>query len=360
MKKIAFILPVCERTPGGGSKVMFEYANYFANKGDIVTIYFCAWNLANRKWIPKIIQRILAKTIVKIRPRWFKLHKSIRKKAIFSISDNEIGDNDVLITTYVSTIKDVSKLKDSKGIKVNLIQGLENWNVSNDELFETYRLGLINVAVASWLAKIVEDKSGKRCEYVSNGIDTEIFKEILPVEERNPHSIIFHYRENPIKGGKYALKTLDILSKKYEDLQITIISKDIKPKEIPNRYNYVYNVTAKEVAKLNNDAAIFMCSTIEEGFGLPGLEAMACGCALVTTDYLGGREYAKNNINALVSPIEDYETMAKNIELLMNDNKKRIEIARNGIEDAKSHSVLSSAQKLEKIILKNLESKIKE
>lgn len=360
MKKIAFLLPVCEKTPGGGSKVMFEYANYFANNGYIVTIYFCAWKIGNKKRFPKFIQRILAKSIVKIRPRWFKLDKKIRKKAVFSISDNEIEDNDVLITTHVSTIKDVSKLKDSKGIKINLIQDLENWNVSDDELFETYRLGLINVAVARWLAKIVEEKSGKKCEYVSNGIDTGIFKEILPVEERNPHSIILHYREHPIKGCKYALKTLDILSKKYEDLQITIISKDVKPKEIPNKYKYVYNVTAKEVAKFNNEAAIFMCSSIKEGFGLPGLEAMACGCALVTTDYLGGREYAKNNINALVSPIKDYETMAKNIELLMNDNKKRIEIARKGIEDAKTYSVLNSAQKLEKIILKNLESKIKE
>lgn len=360
MKKIAFLLPVCERTPGGGSKVMFEYANYFANNGYIVTIYFCAWNLGNKKWIPKVIQRILAKTIVKIRPRWFKLHKNIRKKAIFSISDNEIEDNDVLITTHVSTIRSVSKLNKSKGIKINLIQGLENWNVSDDELFETYRLGLINVAVASWIAKIVEDKSGNRCEYVSNGIDTTIFKEILPVEERNPHSIIFHYREVPIKGCKYALKTLDLLSNKYKDLQVTVIGNSVKSKEISDKYNYVYNVTAKEVAKLNNNAAIFMCSTIEEGFGLPGLEAMACGCALVTTDYLGGKEYAKNNINALISPVKDYETMAQNIEILMNDNKKRIEIAKNGIEDAKSHSVLNSAQKLEKIILKNLESISKE
>ena len=39
MKKIAFLLPVCERTPGGGSKVMFEYANYVANNGDLNAVF---------------------------------------------------------------------------------------------------------------------------------------------------------------------------------------------------------------------------------------------------------------------------------------------------------------------------------
>lgn len=356
MKKIAFLLPVCERKPGGGSKVMFEYANYFASKGYNVTIYFCTWNLVNKKMIPKFIRRTIANKIVKIRPTWFRLNKNIKKKSIFSISNNEIEDNDVLITTNVVTVKDVSKLSDSKGIKINLIQGLENWNVSDEELFDTYKLGLINIAVANWLSKIVEDKSGKKCECVSNGINTEIFKEMFPVEKRNPHSIIFHYREFPMKGCEYALKTLDILSKKYEDLQVTVVSNSTKTKKIPNKYKYIYNVNAEEVAKANNNSAIFMCSTIEEGFGLPGLEAMACGCALVTTDYLGGKEYAKDNINALVSPVKDYESMAKNIELLMNDNKKRIEIAKKGIEDSKLHSILNSAQKLENIILKYFEN----
>ena len=162
MKKIAFLLPVCERKPGGGSKVMFEYANYFAGKGYNVTIYFCAWNLANKKIIPKLVRKSIAKKIVKIRPKWFKLNRNIKKKAIFSISDNEIGDNDVLITTNVVTVKDVAKLSESKGIKINLIQGLENWDVSDEELYETYNHLLYSRGervMNSWVSQIFKSAS---------------------------------------------------------------------------------------------------------------------------------------------------------------------------------------------------------
>lgn len=355
MNKIAFLLPVCERTPGGGSKIMFEYANYFAQKGYNVKIYFCAWKLFNKKHIPKWLKKSIQKFIVRIRPRWFKLDKKIIKKAIFSISDDEIDDNDVLITTNVVTVNDVAKLNDSKGIKINLIQGLENWTVTDRELFDTYRAGLLNITVSKWLADIVERETNKKCECIANGINTHFYKEIVPVEERNSHSIIFHYRDFHLKGCTYALKTLEILSKKYNDLQITVISNQPKLSNIPSNYRYIYNASFKDIVRENNNSAIFMCSTIEEGFGLPGLEAMACGCALVTTDYLGGKEYAEHGRNALISAAKDYKTMAENISTLMDNNEKRIKIAKQGIIDAKNHSIENSAKKLESIILKELE-----
>ncbi len=49
-----------------------------------------------------------------------------------------------------------------------------------------------------------------------------------------------------------------------------------------------------------NISHIFISTSWWEGFGLPSLEAMACGCALILTDAGGVNEYAIANENCLM------------------------------------------------------------
>jgi glycosyltransferase involved in cell wall biosynthesis len=64
---------------------------------------------------------------------------------------------------------------------------------------------------------------------------------------------------------------------------------------------------------------VFVCSSWEEGFGLPGLEALQCGAALATTDTKGSRDYAFHERTALVSPPRDTVALARNIIRLLGD-----------------------------------------
>lgn len=65
---------------------------------------------------------------------------------------------------------------------------------------------------------------------------------------------------------------------------------------------------------------------------------MACGTALVSSDNLGAMEYAVDGKNALLSPIKDVESMEVNIERLLEDDKKRIELASEGVKTASNYS----------------------
>lgn len=53
-----------------------------------------------------------------------------------------------------------------------------------------------------------------------------------------------------------------------------------------------------------------------EGFFLPGLEAMACGCALVMPDAIGNRAYAVHGYNALMPPLAVDDVFAAASRLL--------------------------------------------
>lgn len=65
---------------------------------------------------------------------------------------------------------------------------------------------------------------------------------------------------------------------------------------------------------------------------------MACGAALVSTEYEGVKEYAENNYNALLSPIRDVDALADNLERIMQDEKLRLRIVKNGMSTVKDFS----------------------
>ena len=63
---------------------------------------------------------------------------------------------------------------------------------------------------------------------------------------------------------------------------------------------------------------------------MPGMEALACGAALATTDTRGSRDYALDGDTALVSPPRATEQLAENILRLLEDPDLRGRLARSG------------------------------
>ena len=111
-------------------------------------------------------------------------------------------------------------------------------------------------------------------------------------------------------------------------------------------------ISNNDVSKINNRSQVFLCTSIEEGFGLPGLEAMACGCAVVSTAYEGIFEYAIDRENALLSPIKDVDAMINNVIMLFENDELRKKIVDNGMKTAKERSFKKAADEFENIIIK--------
>lgn len=53
----------------------------------------------------------------------------------------------------------------------------------------------------------------------------------------------------------------------------------------PNRYSYHLGYPAEYLAMLYNSADIFMGAAMAEGFGIPLIEAQACGAPVITSDF---------------------------------------------------------------------------
>jgi len=79
-------------------------------------------------------------------------------------------------------------------------------------------------------------------------------------------------------------------------------------------------------------ARVFAVGSWFEGFCQPGLEALACGTPLVTTDNGGCREYAIDGETALVVPPRDAPAMAVAIRRLLDDAELAARLSANGLE----------------------------
>lgn len=76
-------------------------------------------------------------------------------------------------------------------------------------------------------------------------------------------------------------------------------------------------VSDQELSAILSSCDIFVYPSRHEGFGLFPLEAMACGCAVVTTEAV---PYSRKHPEILVSRIEDVEQLLQNLQLLLSDD----------------------------------------
>jgi GT2 family glycosyltransferase len=92
------------------------------------------------------------------------------------------------------------------------------------------------------------------------------------------------------------------------------------------------NLGQPELGREYDAARVFAVGSWFEGFGQPGLEALACGTPLVTTDNGGSREYALDGETALVVPPRDAPAMAAAIRRVLEDPELAGKLSANGLD----------------------------
>lgn len=105
---------------------------------------------------------------------------------------------------------------------------------------------------------------------------------------------------------------------------------------IQNRVEFIGQVTDEELAALYRGALALLFPSLYEGFGLPALEAMACGTPVLTSNVTALPEVV-GDAGILIDP-HDVGAIAEGIRRLVEDSALREELRRRGLERARQFS----------------------
>lgn len=350
MKKICFVLPDHSGKPVGGYKMVFDYANRFADCGYQVGILFLNLHPINRFKLPMVVKKAMVNYLTMVEPKWFELDKRIEKISGTSKNyEDKIKKYDCFIVTSYETVEPIYKLVGSQD-NCYFIQDFETWYSTEDKVKNTFGLSFKNIVISSWLKKIVDSCSENKAALIPNPLDLEIYKCIIPSDKRYKYSVGFLYNSYEHKGCKYSFEVVKRLKKKYQDLKVYVFGNPERPSEYPDWIEYTQNASADRTVEIYNKCSVFVCSTIEEGYGLTGLEAMACGAALVTSEYSGAKEYAVDGYNCKMSPVRNVDQMVDNVVSLFEDVYERKTLVNNGLEFVKKFDWNIALEKFKDVI----------
>ncbi len=107
-------------------------------------------------------------------------------------------------------------------------------------------------------------------------------------------------------------------------------------------------VPSEDLAPLYSGADVFVFPTLYEGFGMPVLEAMQCGCPVISSTSSSIPEVA-GDACVLVDPL-DTEGLASSVEKVLSDRNLRSAMCRKGLDRSKRFSWEQSAARLLEII----------
>lgn len=398
--RITFVLPGV--FIGGGVRVIFEYANRLRERGHLINVVHPLVPVCLK---PRITTKDIRSQISGIyynykagKPRWMELNTNLlmiptMNPRYAKYVQELIPDSDIIVATSWETAYFVSKLSQKKGKKYYFVQSYEIWDIwENEACWEkiqkieddpskwqikmsylmpkssylsrskelvdnTYTLpDLKKITIASWLEELLKIRFDQVVEgMITNGVNfNEFYCEDISGKLTNENTsdsitILSSIRGGSVLKGDFDLiKALGIINARHPEVNIKIYGSK-ENIEIPEYVNFIHKPYGEILRKTYCSAQIFISASRLEGFGLPPMEAMACGCAVVATNVGGIPDYSINEKTAVhVSP-NDPEKLAASVIRLIENHEERINIAKNGYHHIKQFTLDKATDKLELI-----------
>lgn len=345
--RVNFLLPHFGVRPTGGFKIAYQYANYLSQKGYEVKIIHASSTEFDRI---KYFMYIKLFIKMKLDKRWFEFNDNIKLLYVPILSNKYVPDADVTIATAWQTAEALEKLKSSKGKRIYLIQHYETWNGSKEDVDKTWKYDMHKIIISKWLIDIAKDMGLKKVTYIPNALDHNKFKIVSAVENREL-VISMMYSDVEWKGAIDGINALKIVKDKHPYIKVKFFGKCRKPSELPIWIEYYEN--PKQQVLINdiyNKSAIFLCPSWSEGWGLPAMEAMACGCAVVTTDNGGALDFAIDNDTALICEPKNIQEMSIALFRLVENKEFSVRLGLQGNKYIKNFTWDKSFVKFESVI----------
>ncbi len=336
--RILFCMPGYAQYPTGGFKVVYEYANRLAKHHEVTVVHpdLLLNGVPWREYPVRLGGWMLRQAKVSYGPgEWFSIDPRVRMLTVPTLHPRYIPNSDIVVATAWTTAEWVANYPESKGRKVYFVQDYEHLMTASDtvrkRMMATYH-GPFTVIVISPVLQELLSINHVESTMIPNALDDKIYHLDNPIAGEDRDTIGFPYRLESYKGTPDVVAALSGLIEPYNLLGKVWTFGSAPHPNLPPWIDYHRHPSDCELSALYNHTKIFVVGSHFEGWGLPGMEAMACGAALVSTSNGGAAAYATHDVNALISPVRHPSFLEQHVSHLLNDDELRQRLANKGIE----------------------------
>ncbi|WP_251621061.1 glycosyltransferase family 4 protein [Odoribacter lunatus] len=197
------------------------------------------------------------------------------------------------------------------------------------------------VTVSSWLAEQTRMSSltkNLKVTVIPNVIDTSIFRPQEKMTIRRKYSFPIDKKivlmgavclDNSIKGFQFLNEALNMLSQKRNDLLLflfgTIKNKDLLLKNLRVPYvSFGLLNDNRQIAELYAIADVTVVPSYYETFGQTIIEAMACGCPVVSFNNSGQTDIIDHKVNGYLAEYKNPDDLANGIQWVLDNEDSPI------------------------------------
>jgi glycosyltransferase involved in cell wall biosynthesis len=144
----------------------------------------------------------------------------------------------------------------------------------------------------------------------------------------------------PRRGFETLVGALAQVHEARPDAEIVLFGEDLDRVDLPFPYRAEGVISdPQQLAEQYSSARVFVDVSDFQAFGLPVLEAMACGTVCVITSVGGVHEYARHEENCLLVPPKDANATARAVLSLLSDDELHRRLRDGALATSRGHSM---------------------
>ena len=270
------------------------------------------------------------------RPDWYPLNVPLH--SIERLAPALIPSADVIVATSWRTIEPV--VQSGKGKAVHFCQGYEAANKEylsiKSSIDAAYSNDIPRLTISPHVDTILRERFHAETHYVGQMINREIFYPNKPLHQDNADLftvLVAGPFEADVKNIRTTLKGISLAKSKHriKVIRVSQLPLSEEERDIMEPDEYLLRVPFRMMGAIYRRADLLISMSKEaEGFGLPALEAMACGVPVVLSRISSYTSFDEHRDYALFTDSEP-EAVSSAISSLFLDSSLRRRLVQRGL-----------------------------
>jgi len=231
------------------------------------------------------------------------------------VCEGDVPDADFTIGTWWKTMEWIRDWPPEKGICCHYIQDHVIHEDCAQRIRAIYRERRFKFAVSTWLIRVMREEYGQSgVLLIPNALDWKSYDSVARPQPEVP-TVGIMYNRTRWKDVATGLNAIRLAQQRLPDLRVICFGQDTFAHNSlrPENFCFYHRPDQERIPSLYRQCSVWIIPSLTEGFCLPGLEAAASHCPVISTRCGGPEDYIRDGESGFIVNVGDSDAMASRI-----------------------------------------------